>query len=64
MGLLEFMRTTIQYPAQARKDTIQGRVLVSFIVNKDGSIVKPENGSRVFSLFNSRPIRAGSAYGN
>ena len=57
MGLLEFMRTTIKYPAQARKDTIQGRVLVSFIVNKDGSIVKPEVVKSAHPLLDEEALR-------
>ena len=57
MGLLEYMRTTIQYPAQARKDTIQGRVLVSFIVNKDGSIVKPEIVKSAHPLLDEEALR-------
>ena len=57
MGLLEFMRTTIQYPPQARKDTIQGRVLVSFIVNKDGSIVKPEIVKSAHPLLDEEALR-------
>lgn len=57
MGLLEFMRTTIKYPAQARKDTIQGRVLVSFIVNKDGSIVKPEIVKSAHPLLDEEALR-------
>ena len=57
MGLLEFMRTTIKYPAEARKDTIQGRVLVSFIVNKDGSIVKPEIVKSAHPLLDEEALR-------
>ena len=57
MGLLEYMRTTIKYPAQARKDTIQGRVLVSFIVNKDGSIVKPEIVKSAHPLLDEEALR-------
>ena len=57
MGLLEFMRTTIKYPAEARKDTIQGRVLVSFIVNKDGSIVKPEVVKSAHPLLDEEALR-------
>ena len=41
-ALLEYMRTHIRYPADAREQDIQGRVLVVFIVNKDGSIAEPE----------------------
>ena len=57
MGLLEFMRTTIKYPTEARKDTIQGRVLVSFIVNKDGSIVKPEVVKSAHPLLDEEALR-------
>jgi TonB family protein len=57
MQLLEYMRTTIKYPAQARKDTIQGRVLVSFIVNKDGSIVKPEIVKSAHPLLDEEALR-------
>ena len=37
-ALLEFLRTNIKYPTICRENNIQGRVLVSFVVNKDGSI--------------------------
>lgn len=57
MQLLEYMRTTIKYPAEARKDTIQGRVLVSFIVNKDGSIVKPEIVKSAHPLLDEEALR-------
>lgn len=39
--LLEYM-AKIKYPAEAQERNIQGRVLVSFVVNKDGSIVDVE----------------------
>jgi len=35
---LDFMRSNLNYPAQAREKGIQGRVLVSFIVNEDGHL--------------------------
>ena len=38
MALLQFMSSNINYPAQARANGIQGRVLVSFIVNEDGHL--------------------------
>jgi TonB family protein len=39
--LLEYLRANIKYPAICRENRIQGRVLVSFIINKDGSIEAP-----------------------
>ena len=41
-ALLEYLRKNIKYPAICRENNIQGRVLVTFIVNKDGAIVEPE----------------------
>ena len=41
-ALLEYLRKNIKYPAICRENNIQGRVIVSFIVNKDGAIVEPE----------------------
>ena len=41
-ALLEYLRKNIKYPAICRENNIQGRVIVSFVVNKDGAIVEPE----------------------
>lgn len=37
-ALMNFMQDNIKYPRMAREDKISGRVIVSFIVEKDGSI--------------------------
>src|ERR1700756_252503 len=40
-GIMEFrkyLQATLQYPENARKKNIEGKVLVKFIVEKDGSI--------------------------
>lgn len=37
-ALTEYIKKQTVYPTQARNDSIQGRVLVSFIVEKDGSV--------------------------
>ncbi len=36
--LYKYLSETINYPERAKRDSIQGRVFVSFIVEKDGSI--------------------------
>lgn len=44
-GMVEFMKwltKNLRYPAQAQQQKIQGKVLVAFIVNKDGSIADPK----------------------
>lgn len=40
-GITEFMKwltKTLKYPAQAQRQKVQGTVVVSFIINKDGSV--------------------------
>ena len=56
-ALLEFMRKNIKYPAEAREKDIQGRVLVTFIVNKDGSLTEPEVVKSVDPLLDAEALR-------
>jgi protein TonB len=39
--LMEYLSKNIKYPSIAQENNIQGRVIVEFVVNKDGSIVDP-----------------------
>ena len=39
MGLMQFLSKNIKYPPIAQENGTQGRVIVQFVVNKDGSIV-------------------------
>ncbi len=41
-ALLEYLRSNIKYPKNCMENKIQGRVLVTFVVNKDGRIVEPK----------------------
>lgn len=46
--LLNYLKNNVKYPAVAKENGIEGRVMVTFVVNKDGSIcdveiVKPVN---------------------
>lgn len=41
-ALMKFMMTNLKYPETCRKDGIQGRVVIKFVVNTDGSIVDME----------------------
>ena len=36
--LMKFLQTNIRYPKEAQARGLQGRVVVQFVVNKDGSI--------------------------
>ncbi len=40
-ALMTWLNKNIKYPSAAQENGIQGRVLVSFVVNKDGTIVEP-----------------------
>lgn len=37
-ALMEYIKTNIRYPETSRKNGVQGRVIVRFVVTKDGSI--------------------------
>ena len=37
-ALIKYLSENIKYPEQAKKDKIQGRVYISFVVEKDGSV--------------------------
>lgn len=41
-ALLEYLSKNIKYPSVCRENNIQGKVIISFIVDKDGSITNPE----------------------
>lgn len=40
-ALLSFLSKNIKYPAVAQENGAQGRVIVQFVVNRDGSVVDP-----------------------
>lgn len=40
-ALLEYLRSNLQYPERCKENKIQGRVIITFVVNKDGNIVEP-----------------------
>ncbi|MCQ2257418.1 MAG: energy transducer TonB [Bacteroidaceae bacterium] len=41
-ALMAYLTKNLKYPPSAQENGIQGRVLVQFVVNKDGSIVEPK----------------------
>ncbi len=40
--LLRYLYTNLNYPAQARRNSVQGTVMIKFMVNEDGSVSDPE----------------------
>ena len=54
---MDYLRNNMVYPDSCRKNNIQGRVIVTFIVEKDGSITKPEIIKSVNRLFDAEALR-------
>ena len=61
VALLNYLRKTIKYPAECKQDSIQGRVLVSFIVDKEGFIKDAEIVRSVHQLLDAEALRVVSA---
>ena len=55
--LMNYLNENIQYPVEAAKQGIQGRVVVKFVVNKDGSIADLEVLRGVESSLDKEAIR-------
>ena len=42
LALMKWLNSNLRYPKAARKNKIQGRVIVKFTVEKDGTIIDPQ----------------------
>ena len=56
-ALFEFLSNNVQYPAAAQKAGIQGRVIATFVVGKDGSISQPTVVKSVDPALDAEAIR-------
>lgn len=59
-GIVQFMKwltRNLRYPPQAQQQKIQGKVVVSFIVNKDGSISSPTVVKSVDPMLDNEAMR-------
>lgn len=54
---LDYLKNNLVYPDSCRDNNVQGRVIVTFIVEKDGSISKPEIVKSVNRLFDAEALR-------
>ena len=57
IAMLQYIMENMKYPKQAMKEGIQGRVAVSFIVEKDGSISDVKPVLSVHPLLNKEAVR-------
>ena len=56
-ALIQYMSENIQYPDDARKQMIQGRVMVAFVIDKDGSITKAGVVKSVYPSLDAEALR-------
>lgn len=56
-AMMTFLRDNIKYPADAVKDSIQGRVIVQFVVDKQGNVVNPTLMRKVHPSLDAEALR-------
>ena len=56
-NLMQYLSNTIRYPEKARRKSIEGRVMVYFVVNKDGSISDVSVKKGVHYLLDEEAVR-------
>ncbi|MBR5633640.1 MAG: TonB family protein [Prevotella sp.] len=61
MALMEFLQKNVKYPVEAQKKGVEGRVLVSFVVEKDGSLTEIKTVKSVDPLLDEEAVRVVSA---
>lgn len=55
--LMKFLQQEVKYPKEAQEKGLQGRVIVQFIVKKDGSIIEPKVVKPVDPLLDAEAVR-------
>ena len=56
-ALSDYLHDNIKYPESCRRDSIQGRVIISFVVEKDGSINSEEIVKGVHEQLDAEALR-------
>ena len=56
-ALFEYLSKNVKYPEDAAKKKIEGRVLVTFVVNTDGSITDIEVVKKAFPSLDAEAVR-------
>lgn len=59
--LMEWLAKNLRYPAAAQELCVQGRVIVQFVVNRDGGIVEPKVIKSIDPLLDKEAIRVVSS---
>ena len=61
VALRQFIATSVRYPIQAMKENIQGKVFVSFVVDRDGSITQIKIVRGAHPLLDAEAVRVVTA---
>lgn len=57
VALMEYLKNNLKYPKDAAAQKVEGRVLVSFIVEKDGSLSDVKVQKTVFPSLDAEAVR-------
>jgi protein TonB len=60
-AMMKYLSESVKYPKEASKDGIQGRVVVQFVVEKDGSISEVEVIKKVNEHLDAEAVRVVNA---
>jgi protein TonB len=56
-ALLEYLAANVRYPDDCEEACVQGRVVVSFVVERDGSITEPKVVKSVYPSLDEEALR-------
>ena len=56
-AMIEFLQTNMKYPEDAAKQKVEGRVMVRFVVETDGSVSDVHVAKQVFPSLDAEAIR-------
>ena len=56
-AMIEFLQTNMKYPEDAAKQKVEGRVMVQFVVETDGSVADVHVAKQVFPSLDAEAIR-------
>ena len=56
-GMIKFLSENISYPKEAQKKKISGRVLVSFVVEKNGSVSEVQTETSLYPSLDEEAVR-------
>ena len=56
-GLIKYLSENISYPKDAKEQQISGRVLITFVIEKDGSVTEVTTVKSVFPSLDEEAVR-------